>query len=277
MQVGLPPEGTSSAPMETRGLSSEDRGPHTGEIQRVSGGGMQYAIRAEGISKAFAGRVVLRSVSLVAKKGEFVCLLGPSGCGKTTLLNCLAGLETFSGRVRYGDEEIDAFRDKLGVVFQDYALFPWLTVRANVAFGVERRVADREERIDGVVRLVGLHAFRNYYPRQLSGGMKQRVAIARCLVREPEFLLMDEPFAALDALTREGMQDELLAIWERLGPGIVFVTHSIPEAVKLADRIVLMREGQIVEEIALQSGRPRDPGDREALFVARHIREMMRR
>jgi len=206
----------------------------------------------------------LRNVNLVIDKGEFVCLIGASGCGKSTLLRIIAGFEQpTSGEVDIYDHPVSGPGSDRGMVFQDYALFPWLTVRENIAFGPKQKglpVARVRELADEYLHMVGLAAFAGRYPAQLSGGMKQRVAIARVLANEANILLMDEPFGALDALTREQLQDELLQIWERTKVTVIFVTHSVEEATLLADRVVVMTAGpgRIETDIAIDLERPRD-------------------
>src|ERR1041384_4631717 len=178
---------------------------------------------------------------------EFVCLIGASGCGKSTLLRIVAGFETATrGSALMWDRPIAGPAPDRGMVFQDYGLFPWLSVRGNIGFGPTSRGRPRAEVRDTVerfVELVGLARFADAYPHQLSGGMKQRVAIARVLANDAEIVLMDEPFGALDAMTRERLQDELLDIWQRTGLTVLFVTHSIEEAIFLGDRIVVMSPG----------------------------------
>jgi ABC-type nitrate/sulfonate/bicarbonate transport system ATPase subunit len=206
----------------------------------------------------------LRQINLTIDKGEFVCLIGASGCGKSTLLRIIAGFEKpTSGSVQIYDHGIEGAGSDRGMVFQDYALFPWLTVRENIAFGPRQKglPASRVREIaDEYMNMVGLTAFRDRFPAQLSGGMKQRVAIARVLANEANILLMDEPFGALDALTREQLQDELLQIWARTGVTVIFVTHSVEEATLLADRVVVMTAGtgRIETDIRIDLDRPRD-------------------
>ena len=206
----------------------------------------------------------LRHVNLVIEKGEFVCLIGASGCGKSTLLRIIAGFEKpTSGEVAIYDHAVEGAGSDRGMVFQDYALFPWLTVNENIAFGPRQKglpAARVREITDEYVNMVGLTPFRDRFPSQLSGGMKQRVAIARVLANEANILLMDEPFGALDALTREQLQDELLQIWERTGVTVIFVTHSVEEATLLADRVVVMTAGpgRIETDIAIELERARD-------------------
>ena len=220
------------------------------------------------VSKSFeigADRVeALRRVDLTIDKGEFVCLIGASGCGKSTLLRIIAGFEQpTSGHVEIYGHPVTAPGSDRGMVFQDYALFPWLTVRENVAFGPKQKglsAVKVKEIADQYIDMVGLAAFAERYPQQLSGGMKQRVAIARVLANEANILLMDEPFGALDALTREQLQDELLQIWARTGVTVIFVTHSVEEATLLADRVVVMSAGpgRVDADIPIRLERPRD-------------------
>ncbi|OYR21491.1 ABC transporter ATP-binding protein [Brucella grignonensis] len=206
----------------------------------------------------------LRNASLTVRKGEFICLIGASGCGKSTLLRMVAGFETpTSGDVLMWDKPVGGPDPSRGMVFQDYGLFPWLTVRDNIGFGPKSRGrAKREvcETSDKFIELVGLQKFANAYPHQLSGGMKQRVAIARVLANDAEVVLMDEPFGALDAMTRERLQDELVELWERTKLTVLFVTHAIEEAIFLADRVVVMSPGpgRIDSEYSIDLQRPRD-------------------
>lgn len=205
----------------------------------------------------------LHNVSLSVEESEFVCLLGPSGCGKTTLLRLVAGLEEPSkGGVFLDGKPIERPGPERGMVFQEYSLFPWRTVLDNVAFSLELLGISRESRYEtarNYLKMVGLERFEDSYPHELSGGMKQRVAIARALVNDPKALLMDEPFGALDAQTRNTIQSELLRIWEDKQKTVLFVTHSVDEALYLADRIVLMsaRPGTIVAIYAIDLQRPR--------------------
>ena len=207
--------------------------------------------------------LALGEVSLGISAGEFVCLLGPSGCGKTTLLNMIAGfLPPTTGRIIVDGAVVGAPGIDRGVVFQEYSLFGWLTVRQNVEFGARMtgaRSSQRRQLADHYLQLVSLNDVGDKYPFELSGGMKQRVAIARALVTRPRVLLMDEPFAALDAMTRSSLQTELLAIWQGERKTIVFVTHNIGESIFLADRVVVMsgRPGTIAEDIQISLPRPR--------------------
>jgi ABC-type nitrate/sulfonate/bicarbonate transport system ATPase subunit len=226
------------------------------------------AIDLKGVSKVFSigGRNVqaLREVDLSINKGEFVCLIGASGCGKSTLLRIMAGFETASsGSASMYGMPIAGPGPERGMVFQDYGLFPWLTVKENIGFGQRQRNLPKA-RLDEIsayyTDMVGLTKFADYYPGQLSGGMKQRVSIARVLANDCEVLLMDEPFGALDALTREKLQQDLLEIWARTKLTVVFVTHAVEEAVLMSDRVVVMTAGpgRIEEDIKLALERPRD-------------------
>jgi NitT/TauT family transport system ATP-binding protein len=217
-------------------------------------------------SKTFPGKVPVRAlddITLEIKDGEFVALLGPSGCGKSTLLNLLAGFETRSGGdIEFDDAPIEKPGPDRGVVFQEASLFPWLNVWDNITFGPRVQGLKRDEyesKARAMLKLVGLEAFAEALPAQLSGGMRQRVGIARVLVMSPRALLMDEPFGALDAQTRLAMQQLLLDVWQTLGTTVLFVTHDIDEAILLADRICIMsaRPGTITREIAVNLPRPR--------------------
>jgi NitT/TauT family transport system ATP-binding protein len=207
----------------------------------------------------------LQNVTLNAAPGEFVCILGPSGCGKSTLLGAVAGhLAISHGAIQVDAKAVTEPHPERGLVFQHHTLFPWQKVVDNVAFGLKMKGvqrAERRQRARAILELVGLGEFAERYPRQLSGGMQQRVELARVLINDPRVLLMDEPFGALDAITRLRMQELLLDVWTRIRTTILFVTHDIDEALFLADRILVMspRPGRIVEEIVLNFPRPRTP------------------
>lgn len=235
----------------------------------------------EQVNKVFTsgGRDVmaLRDISLEIPRGQFTCLLGPSGCGKSTLLNAVAGFAPpSSGTIIADGQPVNAPGPERGMVFQEYALFPWMTVEQNIGFGLEiKRVprADIKRRVDELLALLSLSDFRARFPKDLSGGMRQRVAIARVLALDSPIMLMDEPFGALDALTRRNLQDELLRIWAELKKTIIFVTHSIEEAIYLADRIVVMtyRPGTVKRDIAVDLPRPRDPSAPEFNTLKREL------
>jgi NitT/TauT family transport system ATP-binding protein len=209
---------------------------------------------------------VLHDVSVTVAAGEFICLLGPSGCGKSTLLGVLAGhLSPSRGNVKLDGAPIAGPDPDRGLVFQQHTLFPWKTVLDNVGYGLKMKGvprAERDQRARELLALVGLEGFEHRYPRELSGGMQQRVEIARVLINHPRVLLMDEPFGALDALTRTRMQALLLDLWTKMGTTVVFVTHDIDEALFLADRVLVLspRPGRIVEELPVRFERPRNPG-----------------
>lgn len=226
-------------------------------------------LRVESLGKTYhtsTGEAVeaLLPVDLEIAPGEFITLVGPSGCGKSTLLNILAGfVEPTSGSAYVGRDRILKPDIERGMVFQDYALFPWLSVVENVEFGLERKGVEKEERRAVALeylRTVGLHDFATKRTHELSGGMKQRVAIARAFATEPSIIFMDEPFGALDALTRRFLQRQLLRMWQEHTKTIVFVTHSVQEAVYLCDRVVIMtaRPGRIKHVIPIQMTHPRD-------------------
>ena len=225
---------------------------------------MVEMIRVENVAKQFGEFTALQGAELRVEEGEFICLIGPSGCGKSTLLRILAGFEQpTSGYVFVGGREVAGPGPERGMVFQDYGLFPWLNVRENIGFGpAARGVAKAKiaETVDHFVNMVGLSKFADRYPHQLSGGMKQRVAIARVLANDARVVLMDEPFGALDAMTRENLQLELLDLWAKTKLTVIFVTHAIEEAILLSDRVVAMAAGpgRIVAETAIDLPRPRD-------------------
>jgi ABC-type nitrate/sulfonate/bicarbonate transport system ATPase subunit len=234
-----------------------------------------------GVTKRFTvgdGEVeALAPIDLTIPQGEFVCMIGASGCGKSTLLRIIAGFEepTTGDVAIYGNAIAGPGSDR-GMVFQDYALFPWMTVRENISFGPRQRQLPREEierTTDEFIKMVGLERFADRYPNQLSGGMKQRVAIARVLANNANILLMDEPFGALDALTREQLQHELLQIWARTGVTTIFVTHSVEEAVLLADRVLVMSAGpgRIDSDFRIDLARPREVSSPEFNAMRRDV------
>ena len=223
----------------------------------------------------------LCDITIEVKDEEFICILGPSGCGKTTLLRIIAGLEhPDSGAVKIDDTVIDRPNQKLGMIFQDYSLYPWRTVNENIAFGLELHGVPKEKQdliVKKYITLAGLAEFGKSYPHELSGGMRQRVAVVRALAVEPMVLLMDEPFGALDAQTRNMLQNELLDIWQKTKKTILFVTHSVDEAVFLADRIVVLtqRPGRVCEIIPIDQERPRDRTSVEFAKIRRHVLDLI--
>jgi ABC-type nitrate/sulfonate/bicarbonate transport system ATPase subunit len=226
------------------------------------------------------GALALDNVSLTVSAGELVSVVGPSGCGKSTLLRMIAGLTSpTSGEVSIGAEPITEPNAERGLVFQDPNLFPWLTVRRNIETGLVARGVLREKRaeVDEFMRLVGLEAFANSFPHHLSGGMAQRVSLARALINHPKVLLLDEPLGALDAFTRMRMQDEVLRLWLAHGTTMLFVTHDIDEAIYMSDRIVIMtqRPGKIEQIIPVEIKRPRDRSSSEFLRLRGDILETL--
>ena len=232
---------------------------------------MSASIEIERVSQIFPTRDggaswALRNVGLSVEPGEFVCLIGPSGCGKTTLLHLVAGfMRPTAGEVRVGGKPVGPPGPDRGVVFQEYALFAWMTARKNVEFGLRIQGigrAERRERSMAALERVGLARAADRYPHELSGGMRQRVAVARALVNRPQVLLMDEPFAAVDAMTRATLQQDLLALWQDSGVSVMFVTHNIDEAVFLAQRVVVMgaHPGSVRSEVRITAPYPRDRG-----------------
>ena len=220
-----------------------------------------------GLTRTYGSHQAIKDVSLQVADGELVTIVGPSGCGKSTLLRCIAGLlPPTAGRVVLNGTPVTQVPDRLGVVFQDYSrsLYPWLNVADNVALPLrrtKRRRAARREAALTALESVGLAGFEGRYPWQLSGGMQQRVAIARALAYNPSVLLMDEPFAALDALTRDDMQRLLADVWRETRKTVIYVTHNVAEAVYLADRVIIMtpHPGTVKAQVPVRLERPRDP------------------
>ncbi|ENN95810.1 ABC transporter releated protein [Methanocaldococcus villosus KIN24-T80] len=243
-------------------------------------------LKIEGLTKVFDvdGKKItaLDDINLEVYKNEFLTVVGPSGCGKTTLLRIIAGLDKpTKGRILLDGKEIKGPGADRGVVFQQYTLLPWRNVIDNIAFGLELRGVPKKERYEiarKFIKLMGLEGFEKAYPYQLSGGMQQRVAIARTLANDPEIVLMDEPFAALDAQTRAILQNELLKIWQKDKKTIFFITHSIDEAVYLSDRVVVLtaRPGKIKDIIEIPLERPRDKTSVEFLEYKKKIFEILK-
>lgn len=244
------------------------------------------AIRLEGVRIAFrleggATYEAVAATDLEVRESEFVSIVGPTGCGKSTLLNAVAGFQPPTrGRIMVEGKAIAAPGPDRGMVFQEYALFPWMTVEQNIAFGLDIKGmpgAEKAAVIDRLLEKLHLQDFRHRFPKDLSGGMRQRVAIARVLALDSPILLMDEPFGALDALTRRTLQDELLRIWEEVGKTILFVTHSIEESIYLADRIVVMtyRPGTIKRDVTVTLPRPRDSAAAEFNALKRELAELV--
>lgn len=245
------------------------------------------ALRVEGVSKSFSAlgsdatrTPALDRVSLSVGAGELISLVGPSGCGKSTLLRLIAGLDVpDAGQLRVGSEPITGPAAERGLVFQDPNLFPWLTVRRNIQAGLVARgvLQAKRHEVDEFMRLVGLEAFADAYPHHLSGGMAQRIALARALINHPQVLLLDEPLGALDAFTRMRMQDEVLLIWQARRPTVLLVTHDIDEAIYMSDRIVIMspRPGRVEQIIDVELSRPRDRSSADFLGLRGRILELL--
>jgi NitT/TauT family transport system ATP-binding protein len=256
------------------------KSPHKNDQSRGAGGPL---LSIDGVRKRFVTSrhetTAIESISMTAREGEFVCIVGPSGCGKSTLLNIVAGLDAADeGEVLFDGERVRRPGPERVVVFQEAALFPWLNVRANIEFGLKMKragKAERKEHVDRYLDLVNLRKFEKAYIHELSGGMKQRVQLARALAVEPRMLLMDEPFAALDAQTRDVLQEELQEIWARTGTTILFVTHNVREAAILADRVFVMTPppGRLKSEINVPLPRPRRPDTHAVADFAAEIRE----
>lgn len=238
-------------------------------------------IETENVSKSYTGRhgrlLALQDVNLEINDGEFLCLVGPSGCGKTTLLNIIAGLEhVYKGRVIHNGRPVNTTGPDRIVIFQDLGLFPWLTVIKNVEFGLKMKRIPQPQRRDLAMKyidMVNLSKFTDAHIHELSGGMKQRVALARALAMDPEVLLMDEPFTALDAQTRDILHDELQKIWEKTGKTIIFVTHNVREAVCLGDRVIVLssQPGRIKASFDIDLPRPRHIEDTGVMEIVRPI------
>jgi NitT/TauT family transport system ATP-binding protein len=244
---------------------------------------MDHKLKLRNVTKTFTSEegeiTALDNINLEVKLNEFLCILGPSGCGKTSLLRMIAGLDyPSSGEVILDGKKVCGPSPDRGMVFQEYSLFPWKTVLKNVEFGLEiLGIPDRQKIAERHLELVGLKGFENSYPYELSGGMKQRVAIARALATDPAILLMDEPFGSVDAQTRNVLQKELLEIWKRTKKTILFVTHSVDEAVYLADRVAVMsvRPGRIIDCIDIGIPRPRKRTSMEANEIREQLLKLL--
>lgn len=221
-------------------------------------------LAVQNVSRTFSnGTTGFKNVNFETKKGEIIGVLGTSGCGKSTLLRVLSGLDSdYTGTVKISGDKINSVHEKVGVIFQESRLMPWLTVLENISFGL-RKDNQKIEKAQEYIRLVGLQGFENHYPKDISGGMAQRVSIARALITAPEVLLLDEPFSALDAFTKMQLQDLLLTIWEKYKSTMILVTHDIDEALYLCDRIIVLKgqPGEIYQTIQIKEPKPRSRGD----------------
>ncbi|MEH6388424.1 ABC transporter ATP-binding protein [Pseudomonas profundi] len=253
-------------------------------IEPEKPGGPRPIIQVSDVHKVYAnGTVALQGAELDIRQGEFVSLLGPSGCGKSTLLRIMAGLgDVTTGQVRWWEQNYDVVGDKgrkLAFVFQNATLMPWARVRKNVSLPLDLEHESGPQanaRIDEALQMVGLKGFDNAFPRELSGGMQMRASIARAMVTEPNLLLMDEPFGALDEMTRNKLNDDVLKLWQQNGWTVVFVTHSVYEAVYLSSRVVVMaaRPGRIVDDIRIEQPYPRSPDFRVSTEFAGYCRQV---
>ncbi|MCF6408976.1 ABC transporter ATP-binding protein [Pseudalkalibacillus salsuginis] len=238
-------------------------------------------LQLKNVNKAYGKLTVLENLSLEVEKGEFVAIVGPSGCGKSTALRMLAGLEQpTTGEVSADGTVIKGPNSNRVMIFQEHALYPWRTIEDNVGLGLELANVSKKERrgrIHKVLEKVGLENFKTYYPHQLSGGMKQRASIARALVLDPEVLLLDEPYGALDAITRLTMQNELIRLWEGSNQTMVLITHDIDEALYLADRVFVLssRPGKLVKEVRNDMLRPRDRNSTQFVKFRQEIMESL--
>jgi NitT/TauT family transport system ATP-binding protein len=278
----LPVPVDSSTPARIGGVRKKSAGPASAvvpfrgvrsEVPKVGLSDICLSYRAQSGERLLA----LDHINLQVKAGEFLCIVGPSGCGKSTLLHLIAGLhQQTSGKVLIDGKQVQGPGTDRLLIFQDLGLFPWLTVGQNVEFGMKMKginKAEREEKTRYYLRLVHLSQFKDSYTHQLSGGMRQRVALARALATEPDVLLMDEPFAALDAQTRDLLHDELERIWAETGRTIIFVTHNVREAIRLGDRVALLtfRPGRVKREFPVDLPRPRVLEDIHVAHAAREI------
>jgi ABC-type nitrate/sulfonate/bicarbonate transport system ATPase subunit len=245
------------------------------KVKNETGGSPEKAVEARDLTKRYGDTLVFEELNASVREGELLCLLGPSGCGKTTLLHLIAGLEEpTDGNVYFNGERVEGPDYRRGVVFQDPHLYPWRTVRENVEFGPEVRGEKPDsDRVEELLRVVGLEEFEDATPSELSGGMAQRVSLARTLANDPEMLLMDEPFSALDALTKMELQDELIALMDEIEMTVVFVTHDIEEAVYLGDRVAVMGgEGAGIRRVIGTE----ESNDRDSETFAEKKREILR-
>lgn len=240
------------------------------------------SLEVKRVFKTFEGQeidryYVLEDISFTAEENEFICIIGKSGCGKSTLLNLIAGfIKPDNGEITVGNNVVEKPSAEKGVVFQEHALFPWCTVYENVAFGLKlNKQKNSHEVTMKYLNMVGLTEYKDKYPNSLSGGMAQRVGIARALANNPKLLLMDEPLGALDAMTREKMRVDLLDIWEKTKKTIVFVTHSVPEAVYLADRVILLKDGTVKSDERIHMDRPRKVRSKEFLDYVQRLENML--
>lgn len=236
------------------------------------------SIQVERFGRSFDGVTAVEDISFQAEPGEIIGLLGTSGCGKSTILRGVAGLDTdYEGTIRISGKEVNGPSGELGIIFQEPRLMPWLTVLDNVCFGLEGPKEEQKQKALELLKVVGLEDFTGHYPKQLSGGMAQRTAIARALVTEPSTLLLDEPFSALDAFTKLQLQDMVLELWERYSPTMIIVTHDIDEALTLCDRIVILKgqPGELHDNVKVTPAKPRRKSDPKLAELKEYILESL--
>lgn len=228
-------------------------------------------VQVKNLTKKFGDLLVLDDISFQVEEGEFLCIVGPTGCGKTTFLNSLTKLyDITSGEMLLDGKPIDLQKQNVAYIFQEYSTMPWLNIEQNVAYGLKIKGVDAsvaKERVDEVIRMVGLEEFRNYYPKQLSASMLQRVVIARAFATQPELLLMDEPYGQLDLVLKYKLEDELLKLWEKTGTTVIFITHNIEEAVYLSDRIMVLSNKPTKIKTMIQNPLPRPRKIAEKAFI----------
>lgn len=228
-------------------------------------------VQVKNLTKKFGDLLVLDDISFQVEEGEFLCIVGPTGCGKTTFLNSLTKLyDITAGEMLLDGKPIDLQKQNVAYIFQEYSTMPWLNIEQNVAYGLKIKGVDAsvaKERVDEVIRMVGLEEFRNYYPKQLSASMLQRVVIARAFATQPELLLMDEPYGQLDLVLKYKLEDELLKLWEKTGTTVIFITHNIEEAVYLSDRIMVLSNKPTKIKTMIQNPLPRPRKIAEKAFI----------
>ncbi len=242
----------------------------------------EVKISVKNLTKSFGSLLVLDDISFDVKKGEFLCIVGPTGCGKTTFLNSLTKLYRIdSGSITIDGEQIDPRKHNIAYIFQEYSTMPWLTVEQNIRYGLKIKHYPKEkikERVDSTMEIVGLEKYRNYYPRQLSASMLQRVVIARAFATEPELLLMDEPYGQLDLQLKYHLEDELINLWQKTGTTVIFITHNIEEAVYLSNRILVLtnKPTKIKESLDNQLPRPRKVSDPDFIKLRNTVTDLIK-
>ena len=242
----------------------------------------QVKVKVTNLTKSFGDLLVLDDISFDVKKGEFLCIVGPTGCGKTTFLNSLTKLYSIDkGSILLDGEEIDLRKNSIAYIFQEYSTMSWLTVEENIQYGLKIKHAPKEviaERVENVMKIVGLEKYRNFYPKQLSASMLQRVVIARAFATEPELLLMDEPYGQLDLQLKYHLEDELIKLWEKTGTTVIFITHNIEEAVYLSNRILVLtnKPTKIKESIDNTLPRPRNVSAPEFVEIRNRVTDLIK-